>query len=123
SETSASGAVPFIDGSSIRQPAVTRCHIVHVAGHDMVLRSTPSAKSRVSLLARRIGERAASMEMTARRRIDRVWWVAGDRRFLDPSRWVHRRPRCQESAGIGMKRALEDLVDRADLDRAPEIHD
>src|SRR6516225_3229689 len=120
--TSASGSVPFAAGSDILKPAVTRGQVVHVAGHDVRLRSFPDAKRRIRLLARRLGERATGMETTARGRIDRVRRIAGDRRLLDPPGRVHRRARRQEGARIGMKRLLEDRIDRANLDRTPEIH-
>src|SRR6516165_12271470 len=103
SDTSASGAMTFGAGSNIRQPAVTRGPIIHVAGHDMRLRSLRDAEHGVGLLARRLGERATGMKAAARGRIDRVRRLAADRRLLDAVRRVHRRPRSQQRARIGMK--------------------
>src|SRR6516225_10336407 len=70
SDTSANAALPFAAGSDMGQPAVTRGHIVHVAGHDVRLRSFPDAERRVRRLARRLGEPAAGMETATQRRVD-----------------------------------------------------
>ena len=87
---------------------------------DCGARQMPSAGSVVC--ADPLRERAAGMKAAAGRRVDRVGRVAGDRRLLDALRRVHRGPRGEQSARVGMQRPLEDRLDRADLDDAAEIH-
>ena len=75
----------------------------------------PSAGSR--RLAHPLGERATGVKPAAGRRVDRVGRIAGDRRLLDPVCRVHRWPRGEQSARVGVQRPLEDGVDQAESRR------
>src|SRR5438067_10511928 len=119
--TSTSRALP-LRRSGIARPAVAGAGIEHMAGRGMRLVASPKAEYRVAGLAHRLGERAARMKPAARRGVDRVGWVAGDRRLLDALRRVHRRPRFEQGPRIGVLRRVEDGVDRTELDDPAEIH-
>src|SRR5207248_9136372 len=93
--SSTSRALP-LRRSGIGRLAVARARIEHVAGRGMRLVASRGAEHRVAGVAHRLGERAARMKPAARRGVDRVGWVAGDRRLLDSPRRVPRGPRPAE---------------------------
>ena len=67
-------------------------------------------------------ERAARVEAAAGRRVDRVRRIAGDRGRLGTVVGVGRRHRGQQRAGVGMRRLVPDVIDRAEFDDLAEIH-
>src|SRR5262249_27130777 len=101
SRTSANGAAPFSAISSPPGPAVARKRVVHMARSDMRLQSPQPPQQRIGRLADGLGERAAGVKPATLGRIDRVGWIADDRRLIDPLRRVHRRPRREKGPCIG----------------------
>ena len=66
--------------------------------------------------------RAACVKAAAGRRVHRIGRIARQRRFGAALRRVHGRARCQKGAGIGMRRAAINLINRAFFRHLPQIH-
>ena len=112
----------LLEPDSPRMPSVRmpRTRHAHVAGHGL----EPGLRQRrLDAGTNVFRERAARAEPAARRRVDGVGRIALDRRLVGPLARIHRRPRRQERAGIGMLRIAVDRLDRAQLDDLAEIHD
>src|SRR5437868_4579461 len=69
-----------------------------------------------------LGERAARAEAAARRRIDGIGRIALDGSLVGALARIHRRPRREQSARVGMLRIAVDRLDRPQLDDLAEIH-
>src|SRR5262249_33550520 len=115
---STSGALPPAPRSGISRPAVARSRIEHMTGGGMRRLAAPIIQLRVVGAAYRLGERATGMKAATEGRVDRVGWIAGDRRLLDAVGRIHRRPRREQGSRIGMLRIVEDGIDGAQLDDA-----
>src|ERR1700722_12750744 len=118
--TSGSSAAPSISG--FPSLAVARVPVEHMTGGNVRPGVPPLAQCRRRAFAHRLGKWAAGAKATARGRVDRVWRVARDRRFLDPPGRVHRRARGEQCLGIGVQRPLENRIDRAQFHDPTEIH-
>jgi hypothetical protein len=78
---------------------------------------------RVRLQALRHGLGTARVEMAAARWMGRGWQIAGQADDLASGVGVDLRHRRQQRPGVGVLRGFQDLVDRAFLDDAPQVHD
>src|SRR5438067_789715 len=68
-------------------------------------------------------ERAAGVELAAGRRVRQVRWEAADADQAVLARLVDPRHRAKQRPGVGVLRALEDLLDRTLLDDPAGVHD
>src|SRR5580698_1949196 len=79
----------------------------HVAGHRL---TAGLGERRLDPGADILGEGAARAEAAARRRIDRIGWIALDRRLVGALARVHRRSRREQGARVGMLRLAVDRL-------------
>src|SRR5690242_16696335 len=80
------------------------------------------AKLRLLAAAALERKRAAGMKTASLGRIDRAWHVAFEDHGSADSVWVGGRHRREQSLGVGMPRACEDLTLRRHLDNLAQIH-
>ena len=113
--------MPFTDAVGIHAPFDWCSASGHVTARDVVL---PERRHRRRVLAADVDrERAAGVEVAARRRCERARDLAAHGTCREPATGVGLGDRLEQRPRVRMLRPREHLVRRAGLDDLPEVHD